>query len=467
MNHVTRRRFLQTLGLGAGASILMPISDRLITHAMGVERPVAKRLVLMNVYMITTPIYQPADAQFPKNDSAVAPLVTAAWPETLSPLASYHNRLVVVDGLRNHIGGCQHRSGTSALSCVNPKEGIPEKMGPAGKLTIDQHIANTLSRESAHKSVLWGLTEAQFKGRQKTGSGLFAAGPGQNLSHYTHAGEMLDRLFPDPQMPQVAKANSFRPLRDRLVGDLERLRGRLAAEERLRLEEYEKVILEFDKRQEALSMLSCASPPALDKVTNSQDFLASMMSQSILALQCGLTNVVAISIGHDHNHNIHMPNYREVVERSSDPEARKKGSVPTYGHGSSEARYEAIRNFHQIHMTELARLLDALGQLEESDGSKTLDHTAVVYSAGNGCGSGESATHHGSKDGIWPVMLVAGEKTGFKTGSRYMSCSRHQYKGERWALSDVYKAVSQGLGVDPKGFGDEKNSQGPFSPILA
>ena len=471
MNSLTRRRFLQSLGLGAGASLLMPISDLLLSRALGAEGPIAKRLILMNVYMFNARFYTPEDAIFARDDDGMAPMVSKAWPDVFDPLSAYMSQAVLVDGARNYIGGHQHRAGTSSLSCVNPIKDIPEKMGPAGNATIDQHIAKTLSRSSAHRSVLWGVTEEAMREKRKADAGFFASGRSQGLSHFTQANEMLDRLFPDPNMPKDTKGkNSFRPLRDRLLEDLGKLKGRLAAEERLGLESYEAAILEFDKRQEAISMLSCDSPPGAPANKEAQDHLMSMMSQSMLALQCGLTQVIGISIGHGRSHDYHMPVYRDVVEKSSYPGSIKPGYSGTYGHGEAAPfRIEATRNFHQLHFKELARVMDALAQHKEHDGSSALDHTAVIYSAANGSAVGSAVDHHAKKTGqdIWPVLLLAGKKTAFRTGGRYMSCSRHESKGEKWALSDIYKAVAQGLGVNPAGFGDEAKSKGVFSAILS
>ncbi|MEM7608115.1 MAG: hypothetical protein AAF411_22400, partial [Myxococcota bacterium] len=51
--------------------------------------------------------------------------------------------------------------------------------------------------------------------------------------------------------------------------------------------------------------------------------------------------------------------------------------------------------------------------------------------------------------------IIGGAETGFQTGSRYMSCSHHEVRGERWDLSNVYRTLAEGLGVDSGGFGEE------------
>jgi hypothetical protein len=450
MSHMTRRKFLASLGLGAGAALLMPISDRLISTALGMETPIPKRLFLVNVYMITPSVFWPTDHPAYQDpivtEDWVAPYVPSGWAGSLAPLAAYHDRMVVIDGLKNKIRTHQHRAGTAALSCANPADsGNCERWGfPAGNLTIDRHIANGIGANSAHRTVLWGLTQDGIDSGRKTGLGMFSTGRSQNVAHFEHANEMLDQLFPDPDMNTggSSNVNSFRPLRDRLVGDLGRLKSRLASEEIMALESYEQAIIDFDRRQEALSMLSCTAPPSAPEEKDADLHLASMMSQSLLALQCGLTNVVAAQIGSSNNHNKHMPDYQEV-------------NVATYGHGTDDARMAAVAKLHEIHMREVARVLDSLSQATEQDGSSMMDHTAFVYCSGNGH-AGDNSVHHAGKGGEdnWPMLIVAGEQTGLNTGGRFIGASRHQWKGERRMLPDAFASLSEGLGVPIDGFGE-------------
>ncbi|MEM9462228.1 MAG: DUF1552 domain-containing protein [Myxococcota bacterium] len=462
----SRRRFLQSLGLGAGASLLLPISDLLVRRAFGMADPPQKRLVLVSVYQMETENYIPDDVQRQKSENTVEPMVPSTWPEMFDPMAAYMHQAVFVDGLRNYIGSCQHRAGTCALSCLRPTEGSAEALGPAGGVTIDQHIAQVLSADRPFRSILWGLSQGWLQAEQLSSSGIFAAGPEQNLPHHTHAGEMMTQVFGELGGPDVEFTNEFRPLRDRLLEDVHRLALRLAPEERIALETYEQAVLAFDQRQEALSMVSCSEPEGGPTTTEAQDHLESMMAQSTLALQCGLTNVVAASIGTSNNHNKHQPRYRELDERTTDP----SGEASFYGHGGGNPenrpyRLETKRHYHQIHLRELASLMDALATVPESDGSTALDHTVVAYVSGNGM---SNFGHHSPKDSkaLWTMLLVAGSQTGLSTGGRYMGCSLHEAKGDKWSLSDVYRAVALGLGVDPEGFGDPEHTGGIFERIL-
>ncbi|MEM6957350.1 MAG: DUF1552 domain-containing protein [Myxococcota bacterium] len=449
----SRRRFMQALGLGAGASLLAPISKRLLTRALGMDEVPKKRLIVMSVYMLEPSNYVPVERG--NYQEVTAPTVVDAWPEVFSPLGEYMQQAVFIDGSRNHIGTHQHRSGTAALSCVRQTDGRPERMGPAGAATIDQYIAETLSAESPHKSVLWGITGDAIDGGRETASGVFAAGREANLSHHTHARSMMDALFPDPadagEMP--ADTNGFRPIRDRLLEDLARLRARLAPEERIALESYEEAIVEFDRRQEARSRVSCASPGMAPEDPDAQAHFESMCDQSMLALRCGLTNVIGATIGTSGSHNKHMAAYREMHERTSSP----TGEARFFGHGAAsnlELAMEARRHWHQVHFRNLARIMDGLRDVPEDDGRSLFDHTAVLYVTGNGH---TNAGHHagaGSKD-LWPALIIGGAETGFQTGSRYMSCSHHEVRGERWDLSNVYRTLAEGLGVDSGGFGEE------------
>lgn len=465
----TRRRFLEGLGLGAGASLLLPMTDRWVSRALGQPTAPPKRLILMSVYMMEPENYRPEGLD-PGRD-AVEPMQPAQWPVMFAPMAPYMDRAVFLDGFRNHIGATQHRAGTSALSCWNPTNGKPESLGPAGAQTIDQYIADVLSDGAPRKSLLWGITGDALDGGRKTQSGIFAAARGQNLSHFTQAQAMLDEVFPEPSEMSTGNSNRFRPVRDRLLADLQKLRTGLASEERTALDAFEENLLDFDQRQEALANSSCNSPPSAPTDTGSDcdEEVESMMLQSGLALTCGLTRVVGITIGTSQNHNKHIAPMRELRERSSFP----ADEVGFYGHGSGDRiqaiRMETRRNWHSIHLRHLAGLLHRLADTTEADGSSALDHTALVYMTGNTEGRGG---HHAQPVGAgayWPALLVAGEQTGFRTGGRFMKYkTHHRGEGQFRSLADFYQTLAQGLGVDPSGFVPESSAdaQGLISEIL-
>lgn len=448
----------------------MPISDRLIQSALGMDITPAKRLIIMSVYQLEPPNYRPNEAKEAPARRELAPFVPSAWPAMFGPLAAYMNRAVFVDGCRNYVGTTQHRAGTSALSCLNPTNGKPESLGPAGGITIDQHIAKSLSANSPHRSVLWGLSEDGLRAKRRTASGIFASGKEQNISHFEHAQEMMDRLFPEPSgNARPSEGSSFKPLRDRLVGDINKLKGRLAPEERQTLEGYEELILDFDKRQEALAALTCDAPPGAPMNQNGQDHLESMMAQSALALRCGLTQVIGVTIGTANNHNEHIPKYREVALRSSDPEIQMSGKANYYGHaGDNQALYlEAKRNMHELHFKELVKVMDLLTAAKEQDGSSVMDHTAVLYVTGN---AQSNSGHHAPmfREAIWPALLIAGDKTGFKTGGRFMTFNHNpQQPAEHRNLVDLYRTLAIGVGVEPGDFGkDATASQGKITELL-
>ena len=461
MTEESRRRFLKGLGLGLGAPLLLPVADLLTRRAYGRSQTPSKRFVLVSAYQLEEANYTPSDIVRESDRDTIAPVVPASWPEMFDPYGGHMSRSVFVDGLRNYIGSSQHRAGTCALSCVRPQEGNPEGLGPAGGPTIDQVVARGLDDGVPFRSLNWGLSGSGHSAGALSASGVFATGPDGNLPHYTHAGEMLTQVFGEVGGGSLDLSNRFRPMRDRLIDDVNRLRSRLAYEEQVALDVYEEAVLAFDERQQALSEITCDGPegPALE---NEQDHLVSMMAQSTLALQCGLTRVIGATIGTSMSHNSHEPHYRELDERTSEPE----GVANFYSHGKNDVenhpfRLETKRHYHQIHLRELATMLDSLALVPEADGSTALDHTVVVYASGNGMAN---YTHHAGH--LWPLMITAGKNVPLNCGGRYMGCSMHPSKGERWALTDVFSALAVALDVDSTGFGDAERATEPFAPLL-
>ncbi|MEO0815057.1 MAG: DUF1552 domain-containing protein, partial [Myxococcota bacterium] len=357
---------------------------------MGQAIPAQKRLVLMSVYMMEPENYRPLNTTERSSWNEEDPIV-GDWGSLYDPIRSHMDRAVLVDGLHNAIGTSQHRAGTSALSCVNPTNNKPESLGPAGAITIDQHIAKTLSAGAPRRSLNWGLSQDSIRGNSETRSGMFATGREQNIGHFTYAPRMLDEVFPDQSGGGPSGASQFTPIRDRLLADLSRLRTGLASEERSALDAFEANLVEYDSRLAALAGLSCNSVSSSAE-WEMENQLESMMLQSALALQCGLTNVVAITIGTSNNHNLHMTPYQRMLDRSAYGEkagfySHGNGDVEVPGIGTvplNQVRNETRFHWHSIHFEHLKTLINVLESATESDGSSIMDNTAIVYTTGNG-----------------------------------------------------------------------------------
>lgn len=452
---LTRRRFLRQLGLGAGAGLVGPVADGLVRRALGNPMPPQKRLLLFAVYSMEREHFLPEGVD--DETWHEVPAVQQPWPAPLGRLAPYHQKMVLVDGLGNDIGNNhQHRAGTSALSCVPPAEGEPEHFGPSGGPTIDQVIARELSDGRPHRSVLWGLSGDGVASGRRLARGMFAAGRNQNLSHFEHADEMANALFPDngDQPSDRSAPFPFRPVRDRILPDLNRLRAALAPEDRIGLERYEEAVVDFDERQAAAADMGCPStaPSPVGGDVQAESHLVSMMNQTALVFQCGLTNVVGVSIGTSNNHNQHMPYYAEMSRRYEGP-----GDGPKYWHHGAKDTEDNMtqamttrRLFHETHYREIATLLETLANTQESDGSSALDHTVVCYTSGNSVFQG---SHHGWHTHHWSSLLIAGDQTDFHTAGRYMRFrTHHQFRGEPAMMAEFYRALALGLGVNPGNF---------------
>ena len=225
-------------------------------------------------------------------------------------------------------------------------------------------------------------------------------------------------------------------LRDALNTDFTRLRERLAGPERERLDIYETAIAEFDRRYALRESVSCDAPPA-PRDASETSRMESMMDLATLALECGLTNVIGVSVGTASSHDQHFPRYDGV------------GKIPVHG----DDLFGALTNqVHQFHWGMLRKMLDTL---EESAAAG--DETIVIYTSPRG--ASKYSSHHGINT-RWPVMMLAKSPT-LQLGGRYL-----RYPAGERSFAEFCRSLCQVVGVCPDGFATGSDVVGPVRGLL-
>jgi hypothetical protein len=212
----SRRRFLTSLGLGAGAALLGPIATGLHRRAYGAEPTRKKNIVFIAM-------------------SAGLPDLQLGWPsrtdethwelhEALAPLAPWKERMLVVRNLSLGLGAMQHSGGYGLMAGLGAGDGeTPLGNAPQGQ-TIDQLIAEQISRDTPVRSLLFGVDQSADKVMHQT---IFASGPDQPLPHPVRAAKLYESLFPGAAENQ-AHAQADRRVMARIHRDVDRLSQRLA-----------------------------------------------------------------------------------------------------------------------------------------------------------------------------------------------------------------------------------------------
>jgi len=431
-----RRRFLTSLGLGAGATFLAPIARQLISEAEGQPLP-RQRLLLFVTAILDTRSFalEGLDASVRRSDPARTES-DYTWPSILSPLEARRGRMLLLDQLHNDMGDeaeTNHGLGYGALSCVRP-HGRPGRLDPPRSITIDQYLADELSTGAPRKSVLCGLSGDGWSKDEREEMNIFAAGDREPLPHVTDARLLHERLFSAMETDPGQEVRN-RLVRDALLADLERLRSRLAGPERERLESYEEAFVDFDARREAAAAQQCETP-SIPGPSGAQQEVEAMADLATLALQCGVTNVAAIAVGTSRAHDRHMPQY----------DGMRRIKVHAGFDGSDEIRdfKEPTEHVFRTHAGLVADALDRLEATPEGDGT-ALDGTLAVMTTSRGLTINH--THHVSRPFRRFPAIVAGNPRNLNLDGRYIRFEENSH-----SMADFWRTCCVALGVCPDGF---------------
>lgn len=468
---ISRRSFVERLGLGVGAGILSPIANTLIKQARGQTMNQKRFMVfIMGSGMQPDTFFTPQEMKAGIDSANLAGSTNFTWPAAFAPLAKYKNRIVLMDGFANRppVFGpvSNHTVGFCALSCRPPPTGSFPEFGPPGGITIDQHIANTLSDGMKFKSISAAAPHFLYDPNHSEYPKLFATGANQPIKQVDDPRALWSTVFAGVGGTGTPVVDTS-PMRKRLLldairHDINKLQGSLAGAERKKLDDYLATLSDFEKRIMANPTVTCAKPTQ-PTVTGSgvfEDGLQAQMDTLVMALACGLTNVVGLSAGAGNSH----ATLYDAASNQATAQGWRRIPVTIDLHESNRATYAAA--FTQIHAFfsgVVARGLDTLSGIMEGDKS-IADNLVILYTSDNG------EDHHSEKE-RWPVMLIgdAGSGAKIKSGGRFLRFPPRNGQANRRALADLYSTIATAVGVPTNNFGMGGNqpTQGPIADLLA
>jgi hypothetical protein len=412
----SRRAFLG----GAAAAITLPWLPSLGARAEG-EPPV--RLLW---WYVPNGIHMPA----------WRPSVVGAGydlPTILEPLGSMSSEVSVLSGLTN-MGGWDERPGDHArgtaafLTCMRPLyEGV------VAGISVDQVAAQANGSRTVYPSLQLGTESGGAVGTCDSGyscaytRNISWAGPSSPLPKQTSPQAVFDRLFGgfDAGLTEAQRQRreQYRSsVLDHVVGDANTLRGRISADDRLRLDEYLTGVRELEQRLAAGSG-SCepfARPRAPHDI---EEHIDSLTELTVLTLQCDLTRYVTFMLGNAGSNR----NYGFIGAAGAHHEISH--------HQSRQDNFDKLVTIGRWEVERFAHLVRRLS--ETSDGS-LLDQSLVVF--GSEISDGDRHNH----DDL-PVLL-AGRGGGAATPGR------HVVYDDR-PISDVYMAMLEAVDVSVDSFG--------------
>jgi hypothetical protein len=457
---ITRRSFLSKSSLGGAAALLAPMVGGFLREAYG-QAP-TRQLALF--YVVPDGFHR--DWEFLPDDlkgKTIGPegTTTYQWPTAFAPLEPFRNRMLLVDGLKNNTTTESHATGFLGLACMrnDAVEFTRRPLFAAGP-TIDQYIAETLGRGTAFPSVRFGAVGDYFA---PTRSSVFAFGKDAPAPH------ILDPLLYHRTLfsgvtggatPEQSKSDTL--LLDTITGQIKRLQGKLAGPEREKLGAYLAAIEQIEKRQ--TTALKCMVPPAPAPLPNSagckgndckgpkpsENGIEAMMSMSLIAAICGMTNVICVSDGGPGGHGS-QTHYSRIVAGTQFAAAGFVMLPEHEGENLGRPMRQIVRRYQTGVLADAARTLSGV-----KVGDRTLfDQTAMILISENG------DDHHANhNECVWPLLLIGNAGGKLRADGRFINYNRRP-------LGDFFSTLATALGRPTTGFGDANVPQGPIAGLLA
>jgi hypothetical protein len=448
---MNRRDFLSTASLGGAAAVLSPLVGGLVNEAMG--QVSTRKLALFYVF---NGGFHPDMEFLPDDLKGKSPgpggVTSFRWPSALAPLEPFRSRTLLIDGLNNHGHTDGHVCGYAALSCRTDRalEILKRHTIPAG-ITIDQYIAETLGKGTSFSSVRFGSGGSGWKPIK---AHAFAFGKDKPADHILDPVLYHRTLFgkvAGGQDPTQSKSDTL--LLDAIRGQIKRVQARLAGPEREKLDVYLGSIAELEKRQSAA--LKCGPAPKAPAAVpasgpkGSEDLLEAMMSMSLVAAICGMTNVICVCDGHGSHGK-----QTKFSRIAAGTELESAGFVAQPDHdppAASRSKRQIVRRFQSGLLAGAIRTLSGV-----KVGDKTLfDDSTMLFMS-------ENADDHHSKHQRWPLLVIGNAGGKLRADGRFLG-----YSGR--ALADLFSAMATALGRPTTDFGKDGTVaiQGPLGEVLA
>lgn len=437
---LSRRTFLQGLGLGAGGALLAPLLGRLEAQAQGAPNPPRVIFVVEGNgfygFRHWSRLTQAAPEITPFGDALPAPV------RVLSP---WRDKALLLNGLANRQGlglGAGHYAKYYALGCV------PNQGGGPGGITIDTHLARRIGVDDVYDVIRLGAAE---------GTGLAssnsAAGPRAPLLSQFDPIAAFNELFGVVAADAGAAAQFTERgmLLDYMREDINRILPRLAGEERIKMQRYLASVETFQRRQsrveERLPSLRACAPAAGPDVPEMVDVGHRAEQQFALATQallCNLTRVVVLSVA-------------TAPYPFSSFTSWGFGGRHTMGHGQ-QGGVEGLIATHDRIAGLIGGLVSALEDTPEGDGTM-FDNTVVVFINDNG-------SEHHSKYENFPVALF-GDLGGRLNTGRLVDYPNLNQPGSR-GLPQLWNSLCHAVGHPEDGFapGSSAPNVGPLDEVL-
>jgi hypothetical protein len=313
--------------------------------------------------------------------------------------------------------------------------------------TLDQVLADELQGGAPYRNLALSATPSTDIGQGH----ISFRGGGQAETVIRSPRQLFDMLFAggataSPDATRRLERNAS--VLDLVLQDANRLRAKVGAADRQRLEQYFDAVSELEQQVNIAPESSCATPQQPTAGGNWHSTTKQMIDLSVLALACDLTNVITIQ--YSDSWGVHYAGYslgtglESVGDWSDHFLSHKLDDTDRATDLDGLARAEAMRiadarviAASRFKVRRFAYLVNALKRVTTPTGT-LLDDSLAMYISENGDGDSHARTN-------MPIML-AGHAGGFTTGRSVAAPDQ--------PTGALHASILMRFGVDPGNYGD-------------
>ncbi len=424
-----RRSFLR----GTGVALGLPLLDAMIPSMTALAATPAKPVRRLGFVYI--PMGSIVAQWTPPGRDTLGEL-----SPSLKALEPLKDRITVLTNmeLRNAYPGTHATSNAAFLSAATAKwtESSDYYLGA----TADQVAAQQIGQETRLPSLELSMDLLSTVGQCDNGyacvyqNNLSWSSPTSPLPAEAHPRVVFERMFGDGGSSADRRAEMRREasLLDWVREDIARLKSRVGATDRGKVDQYLDTVREVERRiQRAEAQAAGGKMPDLDRPVgvpaSYADHARLMFDLQVLAMQADVTRVITFQLA------------RETSNRTYPEAGVPDPHHPMTHHGGNAEKMAKVAKINAYHVSLLAYYLGKLQSTPDGDGS-LLDHSAILY--GSGMGNPDVHDHTNL-----PVLIAGGAAGRLKGG-------RHIRYAEPMPLANLHLTLLDKTGVRIDKFAD-------------
>jgi hypothetical protein len=450
---LSRRTLLRGAVAGATVTVALPLLEAMVNDngdALAGGEPLPSRLLTwMFGNGCTLANWVPAN-QGP----------SYSMSSELAPLAAYRDSFTVLSGFQNLVAGRRgHHDGMAGLWSGWPfvrldPMGAPYASKFGGK-SIDQIAADLMGDDSFFKSLQVGVTKRYEAEQGPTLATMSHRGPDQPLAMERDPLALYDRLFnsflPTDDPTGIARLAAL----DAIYADAERLKARVGAADRQRLDAHVEGIFRVQRQILAIPPdCNVPDPPTVDPYIEGGseplwELNQVMVELVAMALSCGLTNVASFMFtGPSGAQQFHMLPPAEFPEYP-DAEDYSHADHHSVSHSNLPYEQEFIHRSVMFSMECLGALIGHFASIEEGAGS-LLDNCCIFASS-----DVTEGWSHSEDD--FPIIIAGG------AGGRLRRDVGHYRSSTQESVSDIGLACLKAIAPNPDEVTEYGGDDGSYS----